>query len=92
MSLSDFGLEIQQEMIIMRTKNELPWFRDALTISALLLIMPAGYAAQGSITSSFCPRGYTRGSPLILTFARDRSRHVERKPFRPIRVWMIWPS
>jgi hypothetical protein len=76
----------------MRTKNQLPWFRDALTISALLLILPAGYAAQGSDHFQLLPRGYRRGSPLILTFARDRSRHVERKSFRPIRVWMIWPS
>jgi hypothetical protein len=64
MSLSDFGLEIQKEMIIMRTKNELPWFRDALTISALLLIMPAGYAAQGSDRFQLSAPGLQAGQPI----------------------------
>ena len=31
---------------LMRTKNELPRFRDALTFSALLLVLPAVYPAQ----------------------------------------------
>jgi len=30
----------------MRTKNELPWFRNALTLSALLLVLPAVYSVQ----------------------------------------------
>ena len=30
----------------MRTKNELPRFRDALTLSVLLLVLPAVYSAQ----------------------------------------------
>jgi hypothetical protein len=39
-------LGIQEAMIIMRTKNALPRFQDALTLSALLLVMPAVYPAQ----------------------------------------------
>ncbi len=31
---------------LMRTKNELPRFRDALTFFALLLVLPAVYPAQ----------------------------------------------
>jgi hypothetical protein len=33
-------------MVIMRTKNCLSWFRDALTLSAVLLVVPAGCPAQ----------------------------------------------
>jgi hypothetical protein len=39
-------LGIQEAMIIVRTKNELPRFRVALTLSALLLVLPAVYSAQ----------------------------------------------
>jgi len=39
-------LGIQEAMIIVRTKNELPRFRDALTLSVLLLVLPAVYSAQ----------------------------------------------
>jgi hypothetical protein len=37
------GLVIEQAMIV---KNKLPRFRDALTLSALLLVLPAVYPAQ----------------------------------------------
>jgi hypothetical protein len=37
---------IQEAMIVMRTKNDLPRFRYALTFSALLLVLPAVYPAQ----------------------------------------------
>src|ERR1700736_849746 len=39
-------LGISVAVIIMRTKNELPRFRDALSFSALLLLLPAVYPAQ----------------------------------------------
>ena len=39
-------LGIQEAIVIMRAKNELPRFRDALTLSALLLVLPAVYPAQ----------------------------------------------
>jgi hypothetical protein len=39
-------LGIQEAMIIVRTKNELPRFRDALTLSVLILVLPAVYSAQ----------------------------------------------
>ena len=40
-------LGIQEAAIaIMRTKNKLPRFRDALTFSALLLVLPPVYPAQ----------------------------------------------
>jgi hypothetical protein len=40
------GLGIQEAIVITRAKNELPRFRDALTLSALLLVLPAVYPAQ----------------------------------------------
>ena len=40
------GLGIQEAIVIMRAKNELPRFRDTLTFSALLLVLPAVYPAQ----------------------------------------------
>jgi hypothetical protein len=36
-------LGIEQAMMV---KNKLPWFREALTLSALLLVLPAVYPAQ----------------------------------------------
>jgi hypothetical protein len=38
--------DIFRPMIIMRTKNQLPGFRDALSFSTLLLLLPAVYPAQ----------------------------------------------
>jgi hypothetical protein len=38
--------DIFRPMIIMRTKNQLPRFRDALGFSTLLLLLPAVYPAQ----------------------------------------------
>jgi hypothetical protein len=40
------GLGVQEAIVITRAKNELPRFRDALTLSALLLVLPAVYPAQ----------------------------------------------
>jgi hypothetical protein len=40
------GLGIQEAIVIMRAKGELPRFRDALTLSALLLVLPAVYPGQ----------------------------------------------
>jgi Family of unknown function (DUF6675) len=40
------GLGIQEAIVITRAKNELPRFRDALALSALLLVLPAVYPAQ----------------------------------------------
>ncbi len=39
-------LGIQEAMIITQINNKLPRFRDALTFSALLLVLPAVYPAQ----------------------------------------------
>jgi hypothetical protein len=77
--------------VIMRTNNELRRFRDALSVSALLLLLPAVYPAPPAdrfLLSSPPPQAV----PLIEVEPRDRSRHVARNPFRRIRVWVSWPS
>lgn len=45
----------------MRTKNDLPWFRDALTFSALLLVFPAVCSAQEAYRFQLSPPALQAG-------------------------------
>jgi hypothetical protein len=63
----------------MRTKNCLSWFRDALTFSTLLLVLPAACPAQEADRLQLSPLRCRRRN-------WDRSRHAERNPFPPILV------
>src|ERR1700704_3830268 len=58
------GLGIPEAVIIMRTKNELPRFRDALSFSALLLLLPSVYPAQPADRFLLSPPALQAG-PLI---------------------------
>ena len=54
----------------MRTKNELPWFRGASTLSAILLVLPAVYPAQEASRIQLSPSvlqagRLTSGEPLL---------------------------
>jgi hypothetical protein len=62
-------LGIQEAMIIMRTENELPRFRDALTFSALLLVLPTVYAAQEADRFQLSPLRCRRGGSLMLSLS-----------------------
>ena len=48
----------------MIVKNKLPWFRHALTLSALLLVLPAVYPAQEADRFQLSPHALQTG-PLI---------------------------
>jgi hypothetical protein len=60
------GLGIQEAIVITRAKNELPRFRDALTLSALLLVLPAVYPAQEADRFQLSPLRCRRGGSLML--------------------------
>ncbi len=63
-------------------KNKLPRFRDLLTFSVFLFVLPA----KRQITSSFLPLLCRPRGSLMLSLRKDRIRHAEMIPFRPIRV------
>jgi len=54
-------LGIPVAVIIMRTHNELPRFRDALSFSALLLLLPAVYPAQPADRFLYSPPALQAG-------------------------------
>ena len=67
MAIVDQQARIQEAAIaIMRTKNKLPRFRDALTFSALFLVLPAVYPAQEADRFQLLPPALQAGRLIDL--------------------------